>query len=429
MSAGKKPPPANRSRSEIMADAITRLSLASDLEEVSEIIPRAARKLIGSDGATFVLKETGQCSYVGEEVIGPKWQGKHFPDSSDPGWWPRQKKQLKISDVDADERIPHEAYKETLIRSLVMVPIRRENPIGSIGVCWAEEHIATDEEMRILQSLADATAVMVEDLTLRHTMEHLVAERTAALQAVNAELETFASTVSHDLKNPLSVVTTNVWTLREMFGAELSESALKCVGRIEQAGNRMREQIDGMLALYRVSKADIEPESINLSLMGREILDELSENEPGRNVKTQVVENLIAFGDQRMLRVVLENLLGNAWKYTSKRKKGARITLDVMQTEQDGDVFFVRDNGAGFDMARAGKLFGVFQRLHQDSDFAGTGVGLASVQRIINKHGGRIWAEAEEGKGATFYFTLPTVPVLVKLEKTLQEMEVAREAD
>ncbi|MFT5467756.1 MAG: signal transduction histidine kinase [Verrucomicrobiales bacterium] len=414
------PPKPGLDLADRMADAITRISFARSLDDIAEIVPRAARRLTGADGATFVLKEQQQTSYAGEEVIGPDWAGQHFPEGREPGWWTRQNQPLKIADVDEDDRIPHEAYSQTMIRSLVMVPIGRDEAVGAITVCWAENARATDGQMRILQSLADATAVILDNLKLRGAMEQLLAEKTAALQTVNEEFEVFALTAAHDLKNPLSVVKTNCWTLTEMFGSELSEKPRECVNRIADAANRMRDQIDAMLAVYRQSKADLKPENVDLSALATAIVKELREANPSRQAKVHIKENLSSFGDVRMLRVVLENLIGNAWKFTGKCDAA---TIEFGRKDDEGSAFFVCDNGAGFDMANVGKLFRLFSRIHRDDDFSGSGVGLASVQRLIHKHGGRIWAEGEVGAGATFFFTLPEAPVTLRLDE-IRELEV-----
>jgi light-regulated signal transduction histidine kinase (bacteriophytochrome) len=166
----------------------------------------------------------------------------------------------------------------------------------------------------------------------------------------------------------------------------------------------MGQLIDDILRLSRITRAELRANQVDLGLLAQSILSELHNREPERQIKVEIQANLYTWGDERLLKVALENLLANAWKFTSKQENP---TISLGAKRQDGDkVFFVRDNGVGFDMAYADKLFGAFQRLHTVDEFPGTGIGLAIVQRVIHKHGGRIWAEAEKGKGATFYFTL-----------------------
>jgi signal transduction histidine kinase len=192
--------------------------------------------------------------------------------------------------------------------------------------------------------------------------------------------------------------------LLEDFADRLDEAGRDYLRRIRAAAQRMALLIDDLLALSRVSRAELRPERVDLTAVAREIARRLGERDAGRRVTVSVDPELVAEGDPRLLAIALENLLENAWKYTRRK---AEATIRVGAERRDGQtVFCVRDNGAGFDMAHAGKLFSPFQRLHRAEEFEGTGVGLATVQRILRRHGGRAWAEGEVGRGAAFYFTL-----------------------
>jgi light-regulated signal transduction histidine kinase (bacteriophytochrome) len=193
--------------------------------------------------------------------------------------------------------------------------------------------------------------------------------------------------------------------LLEDYAPNLDEAGKHYLHRVRAAAQRMSHLIDDMLNLSRVTRGEMTMGEVDLSSLAQEFADELSRREPERKVSFTIAQEAVATGDVRFLRGVLENLLGNAWKFTSKRQE-AKIEFGL--TKQEGDhVFFVRDNGAGFDIQYAKRLFGVFQRLHTTEEFPGTGVGLATVQRIIHRHGGRVWAEGEVDRGATFYFSLP----------------------
>ena len=231
-----------------------------------------------------------------------------------------------------------------------------------------------------------------------------LARYTAELEAVNRELEAFSYAVSHDLRAPLRSIDGFSQALLEDYGDTLDASGQDYLRRVRAATQRMGELIDDLLELARVTRAELRREAVDLSGLARGIVEHLREAGPGRQVEFVVAGGLASEGDPRLLRIVLENLLGNAWKFTSRRPN-ARIEFGSV--ERDGErVYFVRDNGVGFDMAYAQKLFGAFQRLHTSAEFPGTGVGLATVQRIIHRHGGRIWAEAQPEAGATFSFTL-----------------------
>jgi len=239
---------------------------------------------------------------------------------------------------------------------------------------------------------------------LNAELEQRVRDRTAELQAANQELETFAYTVSHDLRAPLRGIDGWSAALVEDFGPQLNEEALHCLGRVRSEAQRMGQLIDDLLRLSRVTRAPLERDSVDLTEVARSVADNLREVHAGRRIEFAIQPGLTAYGDARLLEVALTNLLNNAAKFTGKQ---AEARIEVGRTEHAGQsAFFVRDNGAGFDMAYARSLFGPFQRLHRASEFPGTGIGLATVQRIIHRHGGRVWAEAQVDRGATFYFTL-----------------------
>ncbi|HXU73667.1 MAG TPA: ATP-binding protein [Polyangia bacterium] len=245
-----------------------------------------------------------------------------------------------------------------------------------------------------------ATFAFLQIARLNRELEARVAE----LAAANAELEAFSYSVSHDLRGPLRAIDGFAQILEEQHRAQLDEQGRHYLARVRAGSARMGHLIDDLLSLARVSRAEMHRADVDLGAIVREIVDELRRRDPARSVETSVAEPLHAHGDGRLLRAALENLVGNAWKFTGK-SAAARIGFGLER--RDGrDCFFVRDNGAGFDMAYAHKLFAPFQRLHPQSEFEGTGIGLATVHRIVTRHGGRLWAEASPGQGATFYFTL-----------------------
>lgn len=238
----------------------------------------------------------------------------------------------------------------------------------------------------------------------RDHLEEKVAARTAELETSNKELKAFSYSVSHDLRSPLRAIDGFSHALAQKYGHILDTTGIKYLKRIRGGAQRMAKLIDDMLALSHISRAPFRPASVDLAPMAREIVANLRSSTSGRHVQVDIAEDMTCWGDVGLLRIAMENLLGNAWKYTSKTPH-AHIRVDAEERNIE-TVYRVSDNGAGFDMSLSSKLFEAFQRLHQKNEFDGTGIGLATVARIVQRHRGRVWAEAEINKGATFYFTL-----------------------
>lgn len=241
---------------------------------------------------------------------------------------------------------------------------------------------------------------------LNRELEARVEERTAELKTAVEELDAFSYSVSHDLRAPLRALDGFSQAILEDYGDELADTGRDYLGRIRAAAQRMGETLEDLLRLSRISRRELTAEPVDLSGLAREVARELREQEPERNVTFEAPEELPARGDPKLLRILLENLMGNAWKFTG-REDSPRVCLG--RRDVDGQsAYYVSDNGSGFDMDYADKLFRPFQRLHRSDEFPGTGIGLATVRRIAHRHGGRTWAEGEPGEGATFYFTLGT---------------------
>jgi PAS domain S-box-containing protein len=278
------------------------------------------------------------------------------------------------------------------------------NKRGEIRKCLVSvEVIDINGETCVLLVATDITERQQAENKLRQAMSDLE-HSTAQLKATNKELESFSYSVSHDLRSPLRSINGFSQALLEDYATKLDDTGKNYLNRVRNASQKMGELIDGLLRLSRLTRSEMHGEKVDLSVLAKDIIDRLKETNPKRQVKFVLGDDLLTNGDPQMIRVLLENLLGNAWNFTAKTRN-AEIELGK-QVNGNQKTFFIRDNGAGFDMAFKDRLFGAFQRLHDVTEFPGTGIGLATVQRIINRHGGTISAEGKLGKGATFYFNL-----------------------
>ncbi len=267
-------------------------------------------------------------------------------------------------------------------------------------------HSRNQRSLEVVSQMAQALSDSENALRLANQdLERRVAQRTLELEAANRELEAFVHAVSHDLRAPLRGMTGFSQALQDLAPTGLDDKSKHYLARIQEASQRMAELIDDLLDLSRIGQSQMVHQQVDLSRLATECGARIAERYPGRQVALKVEPGMTAQGDLRLLRIALENLLDNAWKYTART---AAATIVVGSELVDGERrFFVRDNGVGFDMAYAGKLFGPFQRMHTEAQFPGTGIGLVTVHRILARHGGRIWADAAVDRGATFTFTLP----------------------
>lgn len=262
-----------------------------------------------------------------------------------------------------------------------------------------------DRVLGVAMDITERKRAKDETMRLNADLEERVRQRTAQLQAMNTELEAFSYSVSHDLRSPLNAIDGFSQLLVRLDGEKISDKGRHYLNRIRAGTRQMSELIEGLLSLAQLSRDQPRSQGVDLSAISRQVEQAFREREPERQVQTHIQDGLLTHGDPRLLSVAMNNLLGNAWKFTAKQAV-ARIDVGSELGADGSTLYFVKDNGAGFDMAYAEKLFGTFERLHSQSDFSGTGVGLATVKRIIDRHGGRVWAESRVNEGATFYFTL-----------------------
>lgn len=269
---------------------------------------------------------------------------------------------------------------------------------------WVESWVNCGQPQFQRMNTGSTQPKLEEILRQNSELERKLARRTEQLQAINKELKALCYSVSHDLRAPLRSIRGFSEVLLERYAPKLDARGQEFLRRACESSQYVDELIDALLKLSRIGGSEVLRQPVDLSALATAIAGDLHRSDPSRTVDFKITQSLRASADERLARMVLENLLDNAWKFTSRRP---RACIEVGFTPNPEAAFFVRDNGAGFDPSSAERLFGVFQRMHPSSEFPGTGIGLAVVQRIIHRHGGRVWAESAVDRGATFYFSLP----------------------
>jgi signal transduction histidine kinase len=380
---------------EYLVGVIAELSAAHDHPTIMTIVRRAARELTGADGSTFILRDGDTCLYADEDAVNPLWMGQRLPMAKClSGWAMLHRQPAVVRDVRLDARVHAADYEGTFVRAIVIVPIQAMNPIGAIGTYWAEPREPYPQEVRLLQALADSAGVAMNNARGHQELESRARERAS-------ELEAFTYAVSQGLQAPMRHVRAFTQVLADDHAASVDQHMRLAIDRIVGATERMEKMLDGLVALSRTSRFSVNRKPVDMAALARDLVDECQMTD--RRGIFDCPDTLEAVGDERLIRQALRNLMENAFKFSSTHRT-PRVELGVLSGTPA--VYFVRDNGIGFDDTAAEHLFDLFHRLSPSDEYPGTGVGLSIAQRVVHKHGGRIWARSRPGMGATFYFTL-----------------------
>lgn len=393
---------------ERLLEAVCDLASARTLEEIADIVRHAARDLSQADGATFVLRDSGNCYYMDEDAIAPLWRGLRFPlETCISGWAMLNKQGVSIPDIYADDRIPHEAYRPTFVKSLTMSPIRTADPIGAIGSYWADHHDATPTERRLLQALADSTAVALESVRTMTDLEDRVAERTIQLATANHDLQQFASRAAHDLREPLATMTGFSQALRTRL-PDADDTTVQILDGLDRTGRRLIGLIDELLTFARAGSREVEAEDVDLDHLVHDILRDLDAQieASGAEVTVDLLGGVCA--DPTLLRQALQNLLVNALTYV-RENTVPRIRVEATRSGRLVRISVI-DNGPGVSPDERERIMHPFARGSAADGVGGTGLGLAICKRVAEHHGGTITADEAPGGGAVFALTLPEQP-------------------
>jgi signal transduction histidine kinase len=390
---------------EVLADFVARLTTAHTFEDVATLATEAVCRVTGADGATLVVADDNVCFAVDAASMRSARSAQRFSlGDCLYGSVIRQPRALHIRDAGADDRSAYDPHVPASATTLCILPLRPTAPVGALGMHWHAAHEPSTGERMAAESIAAATALAVENLRLRKAMLRNAAERDRAVTRGD-ELETAVHVVAHDLRRPLTSILANAEMLEDTIDDRPSH-ARSHIEAIMRAGSGLAERLEHMLALYRITGTQVEPETVDVTAAARELADSYTEHAPGRDIRFEIEDGMRAEGDPVLVRLLLENLIGNAVKYTG-RAPVAHVRISSGGTEGGMTTFSVSDNGAGFDQREADRLFRPLSRLHDEHEFPGTGLGLASAARIVDLHGGTVRAQGRPHLGATFTFTLP----------------------
>lgn len=401
------PPAAPLSSVERLVEVVQELSLARSLDEVMAVVRLAARELTGADGATFVLKDGDKCYYAEENAISPLWKGQRFPlKSCISGWVMINREPAVIEDIYVDPRVPHDAYRPTFVKSLVMVPIRKEQPIGAIGNYWAERRQPGVEQLALLQALANVTSVAIENVNLYLELQ----KKIALLEKSNEDLDRFAWIASHDLKSPLRAIDNLSRWVEEDAGTALPPKQAEYLTTMRRRVQRMERLLDDLLDYARLTHR-VGPEDDTVD--GLELMQgvgDLIEVPQGFHFKVSPAFKGLTLPRMPLERV-LANLASNAFKHHDRKTGTVEVTVEDFGPHY---VFTVTDDGPGIPPQFHARIFEMFQTLKPRDQTEGSGMGLAIVKKLLEGHGSKITVASAGARGAVFSFDwkkpLPVVP-------------------
>lgn len=379
------------------------LSTAHTLDDVTRITRKAAREICQADGATFVLREGGLCSYVDEDAISPLWKGRKFPlEACISGWSILRGETVVIEDIYEDPRVPHEAYRPTFVKSLAMVPIRENDPIGALGNYWAEKHRAPEPCLVLLRSLANLVAIAVENVRLIRRLEQANEELRESLRA----RDEFLSIASHELRTPLSSLSLQLQVLDRKFKTAAVDQRLK--GGVDLSLRQVRNLhglIENLLDVskIRLQRLDLKTAPVDLSVIVREAVDQCAPHlRECKGVELDLADSVHGEWDEVRVKQIVTNLLTNACKYAPEEP------IEIKTRAESGVALLsVQDRGPGIPPDQQQRIFTRFARASNDNRVGGLGLGLFITKRLVEAHQGRIYLESEPGRGAKFTVELP----------------------
>ena len=387
-----------------LVTAVQKLSLARRLDGIMQIVRNAARQIARADGATFVLRDVDLCYYADEDAISPLWKGRRFPAATCvSGWAMDHKKQVVITDVFKDPRVPIDAYRVTFVKSMTMTPIRRLDPVGGIGTYWSEHYSPTEQELDALQALADATSIAMENVAMMKAQQ----ERVIELERVNHKLGRLTWLASHDLKEPLRGIQVSTQQIEKHLADGNHQDLQKRIEFIKKSSDLVHRLVDDLIDASRVENHLRSLRQIDSCELVSEVLTLLHSvmDVSGATVTYSKLPHVIS--DPVLLSRLLQNLISNAIKFRDPTRK-PEVVISAEERNNKW-VFCVKDNGIVIEKDYFGSIFEYFTRLNSKYEYPGSGIGLAVSRKIIEDFGNTIWVESTVGQGSSFYFTVDKV--------------------
>ncbi|HVM41776.1 MAG TPA: HAMP domain-containing sensor histidine kinase [Acidimicrobiia bacterium] len=383
---------------ERLVDAVPRLASTRTVDQIVDIVRSVARDLTGADGATFVLRDNDKCYYVDEDAIGPLWKGQRFPiETCISGWAMLNRQVVTIEDITVDPRIPLDAYRPTFVKSLAMVPIRTDDPLGAIGNYWARHYQPTATEIRLLQALADTTAVALENVRIVEGLEEIVGRRTDELSSAYADLQHFAAAVAHDLRSPLQTAAGFLELIADRHGVTLDDQAREWIRAARHSVSDMGRLVDDLLMYSRAGAMAVNPVPIDTTALVTRLVDRLRGRAEANGAHVEIGDLPEVVSDVSLLSVMLQNLIDNALAYGSP--DGEPVAVDGASVD-GGWELLVSDRGPGIDPSERSQVFEAFRRGTAGAGKPGFGMGLAIVARAAGRLGGDV-AVVDDGQPGT----------------------------
>jgi K+-sensing histidine kinase KdpD len=389
---------------------VQELFSAKNKETLFKLVSKSARKLTGADGSIFVKRENETCFYVEEDSVSPLWKGSQLPmETCISGWVMRHKDLVVIPDIYSDSRIPHDNFRHTFIRSMVMVPVNNNDPIGALGLFWSNNYVPSETDLNYISSLAEITAVVIKNIDKQQELEQNCIEQKQALETARKDLESYHFAITHNLQVPLKTINGYISILAEDHYKKLDKETKLISEKLKSSAFKLTLLYNDLITLIKTASKELVKTLVSMDIVVKTVCESLIKEDNGKKIMFNIAPLPEALADGGLIKLVWMHLISNAIKFSGV-SAAAQFEIGSYTGQYNEIVYYVKDYGIGIHAKKTEKIFGIFQKFHKNPSSEGTGIGLAIVQKIVTRHGGKVWAESIEGESTTFYFTLEKTP-------------------